>query len=170
MGWAWSSGTQTLTWPLQEVMSRTSCSIGFLMRFTICAALIQSLLVGAALAGAQRPVVHWRNQRLSVESAGAPVVKILAEVARETGLRVEGADAQRQPADVHFANLSLSKALPQLLVNVNFALVERSCGRNSPCFTLIVLGEPEMVADHHDGSAQSMTRTESSSDAAEHLQ
>src|SRR5713101_6207547 len=85
MGWAWSSGTQTLTWPLQEVMSRTSCSIGFLMRFTICAALIQSLLVGAALAGAQRPVVHWRNQRLSVESAGAPVVQILAEVARQTG-------------------------------------------------------------------------------------
>src|SRR5713101_8514499 len=120
MGWAWSSGTQTLTWPLQEVMSRTSCSIGFLMRFTICAALIQSLLVGAALAGAQRPVVHWRNQRLSVESAGAPVVQILAEVARQTGLRVEGADSLRRPASAYFGNLSLGESLSQLLANANF--------------------------------------------------
>jgi len=127
--------------------------------------------MGTALAGVLGPVVDWRNGHLSVESSGAPLAKVLAEVARQTGLSVQGTDSVRQRTDAHFANLPLNDALGQLLANVNFALIERPYGRNSHCLTLIVLGEgsPELVADHHQASVRSAPQTESTSAADERV-
>jgi hypothetical protein len=138
------------------------------MRATICAALIFPLLIRAALAGVLRPTVDWRNGRLSVEGAGASLVQVLTEVARQTGLSVQGADSLRHSTNTHFVNLPLNDALGQLLANVNFALVERRCGRNGRCLTLIILGErsPEMAAEHQQASAP---QTESTVAADERL-
>jgi len=141
------------------------------MRNTICAALIHLLLVGAAVAGGPCPTVDWRNQRLSVESAGAPLSQILAEVARLTGLRVQGENSLRQSTDTHFVNLPLDEALNQLLANLNFALVERSCGGKKRCATLMIVGERsrEITQEHDSKSAQS-DAVESNGGADERLQ
>ncbi len=69
-------------------------------------------------------MVEWKGQRLSVFADGTPLIQVLAEVARRTGLEVRAVDGLRQTVYSHFAGSPLREGLIRLLANVNYALVE----------------------------------------------
>lgn len=102
---------------------------------------------GATQAAGVCSRVAWRDQRLSVDGAGAPIVQVLSEVARRTGIAVEGAAGLSGVTHAQFANLPLAQALSQLLPGVNFAIVEKPCTSAGACpMTLVLLDNPSLRA------------------------
>jgi HEAT repeat protein len=103
--------------------------------------------------GDARPTVSWRQDRLSVDSDGAPLAQVLLEIARQTGLRVSGADSLKRhtSTSARFSGLPLPKALAQLLTGVNFAIVEGPCAGAGGCpMTLVVLDNQSAQAVRRD--------------------
>ncbi len=128
--------------------------------------LVFCLAVGAFCAGleifsAQPAIgalltVSWGQGRLSVDTVGAPLAKVLAEVANQTGLRVEGDCPMNQTVQAHFSSLPLREALVRLLSGVNFAIVERPHGSAGACqYTLFVLDNnaTRTTRQWHDSAA-----------------
>jgi len=99
----------------------------------------------AQAGGAARLTVSWRQDRLSVDSTGAPLTQVLAAIARQTGLRVSGADSLNQRTRARFSGLPLTQALARLLTGVNFAIIEGPCAGGCPT-TLVVLDNPSNKA------------------------
>src|SRR5271166_6672518 len=75
----------------------------------------------AQAGGAARLTVSWHQDRLSVDGIGTPLTQVLVEIARQTGLRVSGADSLNQRTRARFSGLPLTQALARLLTGVNFA-------------------------------------------------
>ena len=108
------------------------------MLHSVGARLVLSLGVAAVLllvcvaiepVWAQRPfTVEWNQEQLSVFADGAPLVEVLAELARRTGLELRGISDLKQGAYAHFAGLPLREGVMRLLANVNCAILENTTG------------------------------------------
>jgi hypothetical protein len=125
----------------------------------------------AQAGGAARLTVSWGQDRLSVDSTGAPLTQVLAAIARQTGLRVSGADSLNQSTRARFSGLPLTQALARLLTGVNFAIIEGHCAGAGGCpTTLVVLENPsakavrpgqagaELAAQHPAGTTEAERR------------
>ncbi len=125
----------------------------------------------AQAGGAARVAVSWGQDGLSVDSNGAPLTQVLAAIARQTGLRVSGADSLNQSTRARFSGLPLTQALARLLTGVNFAIIEGHCAGGGGCpTTLVVLENPsakavgpgqagaELAAQHPAGTTEAERR------------
>jgi HEAT repeat protein len=61
--------------------------------------------------------VEWKEGRLSVSAEGAPLSRVLHEVARRIGMEICGLEGLHEPVSVHFAALPLQEGLQQLSLN-----------------------------------------------------
>lgn len=112
-----------------------------LVALLVCVAATGASARASTAGVATRLHLDWRHDRLSLDSAGAPLIKVLAETARRTGLRVEGAGPRNQNVDAHFADLPIREALARILSGVNFAIVEPPRSRaGAGQLTLFLLG------------------------------
>ncbi|MGO9058636.1 MAG: HEAT repeat domain-containing protein [Candidatus Binataceae bacterium] len=84
-------------------------------------------------------LVDWQQERLSVSADGAPLARVLLEVARRTGLELRGASVLRRNADVHFSGLPLRDGLKKLLASVNSAIVETPSGPQTRRHLIVVV-------------------------------
>jgi len=84
--------------------------------------LLLPLLVGAATA--QVPLtVEWKAARLTVSAQGIALAQILREVARRTGIEVQGLEGLQQRVSVRFADLPLREGLDKLLAQLDYAIL-----------------------------------------------
>ncbi|HXR36504.1 MAG TPA: HEAT repeat domain-containing protein [Candidatus Binataceae bacterium] len=84
-------------------------------------------------------LVDWQQERLSVSAHGAPLARVLLEVARRTGLELRGASVLKRNTDVHFSGLLLRDGLKQLLASVNSAIVETPSGFQTKRHLIVVV-------------------------------
>ena len=88
--------------------------------------LVVLLLISPA--SAQEPfTVEWKEARLSVSAKAAPIVSLLGEVARLTGLEIRGLAGLQATVDVRFSRLPLREGLKRLLAPVNSVIFEEPC-------------------------------------------
>ena len=74
-------------------------------------------------ASSQQPFeVKWAGQRLTVRAAAAPLVDVVREVSRLTGVEVIGAEKLTGPISTEFTDLPLEEALARVLAQVNYAV------------------------------------------------
>jgi hypothetical protein len=91
----------------------------------LCSLLALTLLVSAPAVGASAPIVGWTQERLSVTAEAAPLADLLAEVARRTGIRIDGAETLEDEVTISFSELTLREGLRRLLAPVlNYAIIE----------------------------------------------
>jgi HEAT repeats len=106
--------------------------------------IISAVLFATSLCAASQAHfrVEWKQQRLSLTAEDVPVWEVLSEVARKTGVEVQGARALRQSANLRFTNLPLRDAFEKILAGVSFAFVESPTATGSVShLTVMVLGE-----------------------------
>jgi hypothetical protein len=82
-----------------------------------------------ALADAQaRLMVEWKGGRLSVSAERAPLAQVLREVARRTGVEIQGIDGLQESVSVRFSDLPLRVGLEKLIPEAGSNLLTRlSC-------------------------------------------
>lgn len=108
--------------------------------FCLLLATAQLLATARAAPIGPRSTVEWTTEGLRIEADHAPLRDLLAEVARQTGLRVSGAETLVEQVTVRLSGLDLRAALRRLLSGVNYILVERGDGvEGSPDDTLLIV-------------------------------
>jgi len=118
--------------PSGSQASHATCLISHLL--LLCS------LVFVVLAAAQaRLMVEWRVGRLSVSAERVPLSQVLREVARRTGIEVQGFDGLQDPVSVRFSNLPLPEGLEKLLAQMNYAILERSSSQGGARPALVVV-------------------------------
>jgi len=113
-----------------------------------CCGVASVLLALVSPAFAQAPlVVEWKAQRLSVSAERAPLAQVLREVARQTGIEVDGLQGLQQRVSVRFTRLALRDGLAKLLAHQDYAMVgDPSSATGGEPVTLVILGHPPSPA------------------------
>ncbi len=96
--------------------------------------------------------VNWTQRRLSVTARGVPLAKVLAEVARQTGVEFSGGDVNGcGRTDVGFSNLSLQEGIERLLTGANYAIVQsKPTDGRAGHLMIVVLGCNPSMASQSD--------------------
>jgi HEAT repeat protein len=76
-----------------------------------------------------RFTVTWATDRLSVHAPSAPLADVMAEVARQTGLSIVGADKLQGEVSADFTDLTIADALKTLLADVNYFVQQEATDR-----------------------------------------
>jgi hypothetical protein len=77
--------------------------------------------------------VVWKEKHLSVTAEQASLSVVLGEVAKQTGLEIQGGGpALQKEISVSFSGVSLSEGLRQLLGSMNYVLLERKPSKAHP--------------------------------------
>src|SRR5262245_53857595 len=85
--------------------------------------------------------VTYQEGRLSVRAERVPLANLLQEVARQTGLTIQGLSSVQQEVSVQFGNLPLLDGLRRLLARVNYLLlIEHSAPGKRPRLQARVFG------------------------------
>jgi hypothetical protein len=91
--------------------------------WTVLTALLFVFLPDAA-ASAEAPfTVEWKAGRLSVSAERAPLLLVLREVARQTGIEIQGLTGLHEQISVRFARLGLREAIEKLLAQRDYAIL-----------------------------------------------
>jgi hypothetical protein len=89
---------------------------------------------------AQAPfTVAWQEGRLSVTAEGVPLAQVLQEVARRTGVEIQGLEGVQEKVSVRFVHLPLRDGLQTLLTRVNYFLSEKAAPRGGTQPALVLL-------------------------------
>src|SRR2546425_8641724 len=96
-----------------------------------CRWLIVAVMLATLPALAADLEVRWANGRLSVKASGEPLGTVLREIARQTGVVIQGADALSEPVVSDFGEVPLAEGLRRLLRGQNYLIVEQSRKRRS---------------------------------------
>jgi HEAT repeat protein len=95
--------------------------------------------------------VQWHQNRLSISANGAPLGDIIAEVARQTGTEVRGAQVLKRCSHLQLSDLALRDALRTMLAKVNYAIVNKSAASDArPTLLLIIHDDPSSHASSDD--------------------
>ena len=123
---------------------------------------IAALALAAFPALAANPEVQWANGCLSVKARGEPLVRVLREIARQTGVVIEGAGALSEPVVTDFGRLPLAEGLRRLLSGRNFLILQESGElRSEPSGTrVVVLSSPGRGASTEDESGSTFLPAE----------
>ena len=114
------------------------------------------IVLVAALAQAQGPTtVEWKDGRLSVNAEGAPLSEILQQVARQTGMVVQGLELLQQKVTVHFSNAPLDEGLRTLLMGVDYGMISAPRHAGTGQAALLIVLQPRGIgrAGLHPGEA-----------------
>ena len=80
--------------------------------------LLMSLVISSSAfcdsGNSARAIVGWDRGRLSVDAEKVPLVRLLREVARKSGINVHGAEKLGQEVNENFQNLPLEEGLFRL--------------------------------------------------------
>jgi hypothetical protein len=68
--------------------------------------------------------VDWKDGRLSVRAEETPLADVLAEIARQTGVQILGAEDLRESLTLGFSNVALEDGLRRLLAGLSYVIVE----------------------------------------------
>lgn len=102
-------------------------------------AIIFTILLSSP-AFAQPPIkVEWKVGRLSVSAERIPLSSVLREVARQTGVEIQGLEELQQEVFVDFSNVSLCDGLESLLSHVDHAIVDNASRHGITRPTLVVI-------------------------------
>jgi hypothetical protein len=107
---------------------------------------VSAKLPGGADSAPSRFKVVWKEGRLSVTAERASLSRVLAEIARQTGLEIRGSQIPNKEVSATFSNVSLREGLHQLLDPMNYAFVEKptSNGRaGQPSALLVIAADDE---------------------------
>lgn len=86
--------------------------------------------------------IEFRDGRLTVAAANAPLARILEEVARQTKIEVRGLPLVGEQAWVNFSSLPLEAALPNLLSNFDYAIVKGEFrAQGAPALIVVIFGK-----------------------------
>lgn len=90
--------------------------------------------------------IEFRDGRLTVAAANAPLARILEEVARQTKIEVRGLPLVGEQAWVNFSSLPLEAALPNLLSNFDYAIVKGEFrAQGAPPLIVVIFGKSGMT-------------------------
>ena len=124
------------------------------------------LLVASAFAQPSL-VVDWKAQRLSVSADRVPLAQVLREVARQTGIEVDGLDGLRERVSVRFANLPLREGLEKLLAHQDYAMMGDPSSQAGAPATVVVLGRsPSMIVPEKRSAARASNAVNDSAPAS----
>jgi hypothetical protein len=88
------------------------------------------------------PTIEWKAEMLSVSAERAPLAQILREVARRTGIEIQGLDGLQEPVSVRFADLPLREGLEKLLAERDYAILgDLSLSGGNPPVRVLVSGQ-----------------------------
>ena len=73
--------------------------------------------------------VEWKGSYLNVVAESVPLSQVLQEVARTTGLEIQGLEGLEEDVSVRFSGLSLREGLKNLLEQVNHVILEKASPR-----------------------------------------
>jgi hypothetical protein len=82
--------------------------------------------------------VKWANERLTVSAANAPLIDVVREVSRLSGIEVVGAEKLSGSVSAEFRDLAPKQALDTLLTGVNYLITERPVAAGSRGRQLVV--------------------------------
>ncbi len=118
--------------------------------------LLAFLLVLFSAVSAQAPLtIEWQAGRLSVSAEGVPLAQVLREVARWTGIEVEGLEGLQEPVSVRFGDLPLREALEKLLAQRDYAILgDLSLPKGKPPVLVVGPGRraPSAAAPRDEGT------------------
>jgi len=105
--------------------------------------LLSSVVTLSSIVSAQEPpTIEWGAGRLSVSAERVPLAQILGEVARRTGIEVQGLDALQEPVSVRFADVPLREGLEKLLAQRDYAILgDLSLPSGKPPVRVLVSGQ-----------------------------
>lgn len=89
------------------------------MRWRVAVAIV---MLGAGVARAEAPYVHYADGRLSVRLEGVPLGDVLERLAAETGAVIRGDVTSSREVTAQFDAVPLEQALSQLLGSENYSL------------------------------------------------
>jgi hypothetical protein len=83
--------------------------------------------------------VEYKEGNLGVAAEKVPLAQVLQEVARQTGIEVQGLERLQEEVSVGFSGLPLSEGLQKLLTPVNYLILEQasSQGGTRPAQVLV---------------------------------
>ncbi len=112
-------------------------------RFSLAFLLVLFSTVSFSRVSAETPpTIEWKAERLSVSAERAPLAQILREVARRSGIEIQGLDALQELVSVRFADLSLREGLETLLAQRDYAIVgDLSLSGGKPRVRVLVSGQ-----------------------------
>ncbi len=98
---------------------------------------------------AQTPIkVEWRDGLVSVAAEKAPLSAILQEVARQTGIEIQGIEELQDGVSAHLSRVELTEGLQSLLADCDYALEGGSSGVASQPVRLVIFGQ--RATSHRD--------------------
>ena len=137
--------------PFPDALLKSRCNLarkaeGLLILPTFFLAL---LLSSCALAQPSAEV-HWKESErlLSVTAHDAPLSDVLREIARPTGIELEGENRLQAQVSINFSDVSLTKGLRTLLDHTDYALLgdAATSGGRGPC-RLLIFGDRTLSSE-----------------------
>jgi hypothetical protein len=122
------------------------------MRFSSKQVVLGSVLLALGVgscAWAGAPLkVEWKDELLSVIAEEAPLAQILREIARQTGMDIQGIEHSQGDVSVRFSGLPLRDGLRRLLVDMNYAILEfGTFEEGTPTYALFFPQQPSRSQD-----------------------
>lgn len=105
-----------------------------------------AVLVIPGAAAETRPVIEWRDQRLSVIATNAPLVDVLRAVARQTDLEMKGIEHVQGLVSPHLLRVSLYVGLQHLLASTDHLMLVRMAPSGEVCPSLVLILERKSPA------------------------
>ncbi|HEV2177819.1 MAG TPA: HEAT repeat domain-containing protein [Terriglobia bacterium] len=94
-----------------------------LPRFGLAVLPLLFLSMEATCVGQSSPLrVEWQDARLSVVAQNVPLLQILTEVGKQTGLQVQNPQGLTATVSAHFSDLTLAAGVQSLLAGVDYAV------------------------------------------------
>lgn len=87
--------------------------------------IVRTVVFSSAAFSQTQAKVEWNRGRLSVSAEMAPLSEILSEVARRTGIEVQGHENLQENAFVHFSSAPLLEGPESLLSGLNYTIMNK---------------------------------------------
>src|SRR2546427_12127778 len=114
------------------------------------------LTASGAAAGSPRRVLHYGNDRLTVNVQEVPLVEVVTEIAHQSGADLRGQVCRPRDVSAAFEGEPLAAALERLLGEQNFTL---RYGRDGQLQVIQLLGPPEARAASSTPAAAALRPT-----------
>ena len=88
--------------------------------------LVFTLFLASSVFAQSMLEVQWKGSYLNVVAQSVPLSQVLQEVARATGVEIQGLEGLEEQVSVSFSGLSLREGLKNLLEQVNHVILEKA--------------------------------------------
>ena len=120
---------------MHEFQSRRHVALAIFALFII----VRTVVFSSSAFAQTQARVEWKAGRLSVSAEMAPLSEIVAEVARRTGIEVQGHENLQEKASVHFSDAPLVEGLENLLSGLNYTIMNKPLCPSCPSQVRVVI-------------------------------